>query len=126
MIYRRHLFGPVMAVLILGVLMAIGSAGVRAAESAEFTMRVMDVFTITGRGTVLTGKVLSGSLVAGDVVCVPLRDGEFAARRVDSIQMTRKVIERAEEGQLIAVLLQVDKDQVEKNAVMHGDCKLDE
>ena len=53
---------------------------------------IMDVFSISGAGTVLTGEVLSGSLVPGDPVCIPLIDGETAACTVEGIEMRRKFL----------------------------------
>lgn len=94
-------------------------------EVEEFSMSIMDVFTITGRGTVLTGQVKSGTIVVGDTVCIPLSNGETAARTVDGIEMFRKLLDRAEKGQMVGVLIQVDKKLVEKGALMHGDCELE-
>lgn len=95
-------------------------------EVEEFGMSIMDVFTITGRGTVLTGQVKSGTIVVGDTVCIPLSNGETAARTVDGIEMFRKILDRAEKGQMVGLLIQVDKKLVEKGALMHGDCELEE
>lgn len=99
------------------------SVGSLASADDGFTMQVMDAFAITGRGTVLTGKVKSGSIVVGDPVCIPLNNGETVARFVDGIEMFRKVLERAEEGQMVGLLLQVDKDMVEKGEVLHSNCE---
>jgi elongation factor Tu len=98
------------------------SFGPQAVAEDGFSMKIMDVFTITGRGTVLTGQVASGSLTVGEQVCVPLQDGETAARNVDGIEMFRKMLERAEKGQMVGILVQVDKKQVEKGALLHTDC----
>jgi len=89
----------------------------------EFSMKIMDAFAITGRGTVLTGQVASGSLAVGDTVCVPLQDGEIAARSVAGIEMFRKLLDRAEKGQMVGILVQVDNKLVEKGALLHSDCE---
>jgi len=88
-----------------------------------FSMKIMDAFAITGRGTVLTGQVASGSLAVGDTVCVPLQDGAVAARSVDGIEMFRKLLDRAEKGQMVGILVQVDNKLVEKGATLHSDCE---
>jgi len=95
----------------------------QAGAGDEFSMKIMDAFAVTGRGTVLTGQVASGSLAVGDTVCVPLQDGEFAARSVDGIEMFRKLLERAEKGQMVGILVQVDNKLVEKGAMLHSDCE---
>lgn len=99
------------------------SASAGASADETFSMQIMDAFSITGRGTVLTGQVASGAVVVGDPVCVPLQNGETAARKVDGIEMFRKVLDRAEKGQMVGILVQVDKKQVEKGAMLHGDCE---
>lgn len=95
-------------------------------EEGEFSMSIMDVFTIRDQGTILTGQVLSGSLVVGDVVCIPLNNGETAARTVEGIEMFRKFLDRAEKGQAVGVLVQIDKKLVEKGALLNPGCELEE
>ena len=91
----------------------------------DFSMLIMDAFTITDRGTVLTGQIKSGSLSVGDTVCVPLTNGETAARKVDSLEMRREILARAEKGQIVGVLVQlIDRKLVEKEALLHNDCEL--
>jgi translation elongation factor EF-Tu-like GTPase len=97
--------------------------GASAGDNDGFSMKIMDVFAITGRGTVLTGQVATGSVAVGDLVCVPLQNGETAALGVDGIEMFRKVLDRAEQGQMVGILVDVDKKQVQKGALLHGDCK---
>ena len=59
-------------------------------DSSAFSMQIMDVFTITDRGTVMTGQVKSGSISAGETVCIPLTNGEIAPSTIESIEMHRK------------------------------------
>lgn len=96
--------------------------GAQAGADDDFSMKIMDAFAITGRGTVLTGQVASGSLEVGDTVCVPMQNGETAAQTVDGIEMFRKLLERAEKGQMVGILVQVDNKLVEKGAMLHSDC----
>ena len=56
-------------------------------------------------------------------VCVPLHNGDTAARTVDGIEMFRKVLERAEKGQMVGILVAVDKKLVEKGAMLEGGCE---
>lgn len=97
--------------------------GAQAGVNDDFSMKIMDAFAITGRGTVLTGQVASGSLEVGDTVCVPMQNGETAAQTVDGIEMFRKLLERAEKGQMVGILVQVDNKLVEKGAMLHSDCE---
>jgi len=96
------------------------------AVEGEFSMGIMDVFSITGRGVVMTGQVASGSIVVGDQVCIPLTNGETAARTVDGIEIFRKLLDRAEKGQMVGLLVQIDKDLVEKGALLHRNCEFEE
>jgi translation elongation factor EF-Tu-like GTPase len=89
-------------------------------------MNIMDVFTITDRGTVLTGQVKSGSISTGDTVCIPLKDGDVAARTVNGIERFRKILDHAEKGQMVGLLVEVDKKQVKKGELLHDDCELTE
>ena len=90
----------------------------------DFSMLIMDAFTITDRGTVLTGQIKSGSVSVGDTVCVPLTNGETAARKVGSLEMRREILERAEKGQIVGVLVQlIDRKLVGKAALLHSDCE---
>jgi len=100
------------------------SSGHARADS-DFSMKIMDAFAITGRGTVLTGQVATGSLEVGDPVCIPLNNGEIAARGVEGIEKFGKVLDRAEKGQIVGLLVEVDKKLVEKGSFMHSDCELD-
>lgn len=74
-----------------------------AVSSTEFV--VEDVFTITGRGRIATGKVRSGSLRVDDVVDV-VRDGTVeATTSVKGIEMFRKRASEATAGELAGILL---------------------
>jgi elongation factor Tu len=99
---------------------------VLATADDDFSMQVMDAFTVSGQGTVLTGRIAAGSVSVGDTVCVPLKDGETVARSLKGIEMFRKLLERAEAGQTVGLLVDVDSKQVEKGAMLHADCVLDQ
>ncbi len=84
-----------------------------------FLMPVEDVFTITGRGTVATGRVERGQLNTGDEVeIVGLKD-EKAKTVVTGIEMFRKILDYAEAGDNIGALLRgVQRDEIERGQVL--------
>ena len=83
-----------------------------------FLMPVEDVFTITGRGTVATGRVERGQVKVGDnVEIVGIKD--TLASVVTGVEMFRKLLDYAEAGDNIGVLLRgVSRDQVERGQVL--------
>jgi elongation factor Tu len=84
-----------------------------------FLMAVEDIFTITGRGTVATGRVERGKLRVGEEVeIVGLR--EQAKRTVvTGIEMFRKTLDETVAGDNVGVLLRgVEKDEVERGMVL--------
>ena len=84
-----------------------------------FLMPVEDVFTITGRGTVATGRVERGQLKTGDEVeIVGLKD-EKSKTVVTGIEMFRKVLDYAEAGDNIGALLRgVQRNEIERGQVL--------
>ena len=83
-----------------------------------FLMSVEDVFSITGRGTVATGRVDRGTVKVGDEVeIVGLRDTRKSI--VTGVEMFRKLLDRAEAGDNIGTLLRgIDKNDVERGMVL--------
>jgi elongation factor Tu len=83
-----------------------------------FLMSVEDVFSITGRGTVATGRVERGQVKVGDEVeLVGLRDSRKSV--VTGVEMFRKLLEKAEAGDNIGTLLRgVDKNDIERGMVL--------
>ncbi|MGN0674461.1 MAG: elongation factor Tu [Oscillospiraceae bacterium] len=84
-----------------------------------FLMPVEDVFTITGRGTVATGRVERGQLKTGDEVeIVGLKD-EKGKTVVTGIEMFRKILDYAEAGDNIGALLRgVQRTDIERGQVL--------
>ncbi|MBC7326689.1 elongation factor Tu [bacterium] len=84
-----------------------------------FLMAVEDVFSITGRGTVATGRVERGRIRPGDEVeIVGLRDRPIRTVAT-SLEMFRKVLDEAVAGDNVGVLLRgVEKDDVERGMVI--------
>jgi len=89
----------------------------RKADQA-FLMPVEDVFSITGRGTVATGRVERGQLKMGDEIeIVGLKETKKSV--VTGIEMFRKLLDYAEAGDNIGVLLRgVDKKEIERGQVL--------
>ena len=82
-----------------------------------FLMSVEDVFSITGRGTVATGRIERGTVkVSEEVEIVGLRD--TVKTTVTGIEMFRKLLERGQAGDNVGLLLRgIDKDGVERGQV---------
>ncbi|WP_338818590.1 Elongation factor Tu-B [Moorella thermoacetica] len=84
-----------------------------------FLMPIEDVFTITGRGTVTTGRVERGKVKVGDEVeIIGLRD-EIRKTVVTGVEMFRKILDEAVAGDNIGTLLRgVDRKEVERGMVL--------
>jgi elongation factor Tu len=83
-----------------------------------FLMPVEDVFSITGRGTVATGRVERGTVKVGEEVeIVGLRD--TAKTVVTGVEMFRKILDRAEAGDNVGLLLRgIEKEGIERGQVL--------
>ncbi|MCI0481977.1 MAG: elongation factor Tu, partial [Candidatus Dadabacteria bacterium] len=83
-----------------------------------FLMAIEDVFTISGRGTVVTGRVERGKVLAGDEVeIVGFRDTRKTV--ATSLEMFRKILDDAHAGDNVGVLLRgTGKDEVERGQVL--------
>jgi elongation factor Tu len=83
-----------------------------------FLMPVEDVFSITGRGTVGTGRVERGKVKVGDKVeRVGIRDTKETV--VTGVEMFRKILDEAEAGDNVGLLLRgVEKDDLERGMVL--------
>jgi elongation factor Tu len=83
-----------------------------------FLMSVEDVFTITGRGTVATGRVERGKVKVGDNVEI-VGIQETRKTVVTGIEMFRKVMDEAQAGDNIGILLRgIEKEQIERGQVI--------
>jgi elongation factor Tu len=83
-----------------------------------FLMPIEDVFTITGRGTVVTGKVEQGIVNTGDEIeIVGLRDTQKTT--CTGVEMFRKLLDQGQAGDNIGALLRgIDKENVERGQVL--------
>ena len=84
-----------------------------------FMMPVEDVFSITGRGTVATGRVERGQVRVGDVVDIVGIAEETAQTTVTGVEMFRKLLDYAEAGDNIGALLRgVAREDIQRGQVL--------
>jgi len=84
-----------------------------------FLMPVEDVFSITGRGTVATGRVERGTVKVGDEIEIVGIKEETKKSVVTGVEMFRKLLDSAEAGDNIGALLRgVDRNQIERGQVL--------
>ena len=85
-----------------------------------FLMPVEDVFSIKGRGTVVTGRVEQGVIKVGDTVDV-VGFKETSQTVVTGVEMFHKMLDEAEPGDAVGLLLRgVDRDDIERGQVLCG------
>ena len=83
-----------------------------------FLMPIEDVMTITGRGTVVTGRVERGTVKVGDTVEI-VGIHETQSSVVTGLEMFRKMLDQAEAGDNIGVLLRgISREQVQRGQVL--------
>ena len=88
-------------------------------DSLPFLMPVEDVFTITGRGTVATGRVERGQIKMGDAVEIVGLAEESKKSVITGIEMFRKLLDYAEAGDNVGTLLRgIDKKEIERGQVL--------
>ncbi|OIO88635.1 MAG: elongation factor Tu [Candidatus Aquicultor secundus] len=84
-----------------------------------FLMPVEDVFTITGRGTVVTGRVERGKVKVGEEVEIIGMQDETRKTVVTGLEMFRKLLDEAQAGDNIGVLLRgIGRDEVQRGQVL--------
>jgi len=84
-----------------------------------FLMPIEDIFSITGRGTVVTGRVERGRVKVGDEVEIVGLSDEIKRSVVTGVEMFRKQLDEAIAGDNIGILLRgIDKDEVERGQVV--------
>ena len=96
---------------------------VRAVDK-PFLMPVEDVFSITGRGTVATGRIETGVVKVGDEVQLIGLGAEGKKSVVTGVEMFRKLLDQGEAGDNVGLLLRgIDKDEVKRGMVLtHPGC----
>jgi elongation factor Tu len=85
----------------------------------DFLMPVEDVFSITGRGTVATGRIERGIIKTGDQVDIIGLRAENLKSVVTGVEMFRKILDRGEAGDNTGLLLRgIDKDDVKRGMII--------
>jgi len=85
----------------------------------DFLMPVEDVFSITGRGTVATGRIETGVANTGDAVDIIGMGAEKLTSVVTGVEMFRKILDRGEAGDNVGILLRgIDKDEIKRGMVI--------
>ncbi|KGL55306.1 elongation factor Tu [Porphyromonas gulae] len=84
-----------------------------------FLMPVEDVFSITGRGTVATGRIETGIVKTGDEVQIIGLGAEGMKSVVTGVEMFRKILDEGQAGDNVGLLLRgIDKDQIKRGMVI--------
>jgi elongation factor Tu len=84
-----------------------------------FLMPVEDVFTITGRGTVATGKIETGVINTGDEIEIIGMQEEKLKSVITGVEMFRKILDRGEAGDNVGLLLRgIDKKDIRRGMVV--------
>jgi translation elongation factor EF-Tu-like GTPase len=85
--------------------------------AGAFVLPVQDVFSISGRGTVVTGEIVAGRVQVGDQVLITRAGQQVAMTRVTGIEAFRKTLTVAGAGENVGLLL----EGIEKSQVLAGD-----
>ena len=89
------------------------------AVDKPFLMPVEDVFSITGRGTVATGRIERGVINTGDKVSIIGLNAEGLESTVTGVEMFRKILERGEAGDNAGLLLRgIEKESIKRGMVI--------
>ncbi|MDB3906209.1 elongation factor Tu [Crocinitomicaceae bacterium] len=85
----------------------------------DFLMPVEDVFTITGRGTVATGRIETGVINTGDPVDILGMGDEKLSSTCTGVEMFRKILDRGEAGDNVGLLLRgIEKSDIKRGMVI--------
>jgi elongation factor Tu len=89
------------------------------AVDKDFLMPVEDVFSITGRGTVATGRIERGVTNTGDPVDIIGMGAEGLKSTITGVEMFRKILDRGEAGDNVGLLLRgIEKDQIKRGMII--------
>ena len=84
-----------------------------------FLMPIEDVFTITGRGTVATGRIETGEAKTGDAVEIIGMGADKLTSTITGVEMFRKILDRGEAGDNVGLLLRgIDKKDIKRGMVI--------
>merc|ERR1712125_132058 len=84
-----------------------------------FLMPIEDVFSITGRGTVATGRIETGVANTGDPVDIIGMGAEKLTSTITGVEMFRKILDRGEAGDNVGILLRgIEKTDIRRGMVI--------
>jgi elongation factor Tu len=85
----------------------------------DFLMPIEDVFSITGRGTVATGRIEAGVANTGDAVDIIGMGDEKLSSTITGVEMFRKILDRGEAGDNVGILLRgIEKSDIRRGMVI--------
>ncbi len=85
----------------------------------DFLMPIEDVFSITGRGTVATGRIESGVINTGDEVEIQGFEADKMTSTITGVEMFRKILDRGEAGDNVGLLLRgIEKTDIKRGMVI--------
>lgn len=88
-------------------------------QDKPFLMPVEDVFSITGRGTVATGRIEAGIINTGDDIDIIGMGDEKLTSTVTGVEMFRKILDRGEAGDNVGILLRgIEKSEIKRGMVL--------
>ena len=88
-------------------------------QDKPFLMPIEDVFSITGRGTVATGRIEAGVINTGDPVDIVGMGDEKLTSTITGVEMFRKILDRGEAGDNVGLLLRgIDKESIKRGMVI--------
>ena len=89
------------------------------AVDKDFLMPVEDVFSITGRGTVATGRIERGVINTGDAVDIIGMGAEDLKSTITGVEMFRKILDRGEAGDNVGLLLRgIEKTDIKRGMII--------
>lgn len=88
-------------------------------KDKSFLMPIEDVFSITGRGTVATGRIESGIINTGDPVDIVGMGDDKLTSTITGVEMFRKILDRGEAGDNVGLLLRgINKEDIKRGMVI--------
>lgn len=88
-------------------------------QDKPFLMPIEDIFSITGRGTVATGRIEAGVINTGDPVDIVGMGDEKLTSTITGVEMFRKILDRGEAGDNVGLLLRgIEKSQISRGMVV--------
>lgn len=112
-----------MRLFALWALVVTLSPGAVTAPRGEFRMTVMDVFTVSGRGVVITGMVEGGPVSVSDVVCLRPEGGGATEVTIQGIVVLRQELDTAEPGMAAGLMVEgIERTDAKRGDTLTASC----